>query len=167
MYAELTQKKCTKCEVTKTIERFQKNARYKGGHHTWCKDCKIQSQRAHPETNRKWTAKNKERSLEIKRLYVEKNPDKVKSAKKQWNDANPEKRLANCRKYQASKLNATPDWLTKEHLAEITSFYVNCPDGFHVDHIVPLRGKNVRGLHVPWNLQYLDASSNMRKSNRL
>lgn len=58
---------------------------------------------------------------------------------------------------------ATPQWTNKREINEI---YANRPDGHHVDHIVPLQGKNVCGLHIPENLQYLPALKNFRKGNR-
>lgn len=58
---------------------------------------------------------------------------------------------------------ATPKWANVE---EIKQFYANKPKGFHVDHIVPLQGKNVSGLNVIWNLQYLEASKNLSKGNK-
>ena len=49
---------------------------------------------------------------------------------------------------------------------EIAEFYRNCPKGFHVDHIIPLNGKNVSGLHTIGNLQYLLATENLHKNNK-
>ena len=65
-------------------------------------------------------------------------------------------------KYKANKLNATPSWASLE---DITQFYKNCPELHHVDHIIPLQGKYVCGLHVLSNLQYLPAKDNINKSN--
>ena len=65
--------------------------------------------------------------------------------------------------YRANKLDATPCWVDIE---EIKKIYANCPDDYEVDHIVPLKGKNVRGLHVPWNLQYLTIKENRKKYNK-
>lgn len=66
-------------------------------------------------------------------------------------------------KYRAAKLNRTPLWA---NLAKIKEFYDKCPNGFHVDHIVPLQGVLVSGLHVEYNLQYLSASENSSKRNK-
>lgn len=57
--------------------------------------------------------------------------------------------------------------LSKMHTKEIREIYKNCPPGFHVDHIHPLNGEGICGLHVPWNLQYLPARENIVKSNKL
>ena len=57
----------------------------------------------------------------------------------------------------------TPVWSQKE---EILDFYRKRPEGYHVDHILPLHGKEVSGLHVIENLQYLPALENLAKGNR-
>lgn len=61
----------------------------------------------------------------------------------------------------AVKLNATVSW----EQDGINEFYKNCPEGYHVDHIIPLQGKYVCGLHVLGNLQYLSALENQQKRN--
>ncbi len=66
-------------------------------------------------------------------------------------------------KYRAAKLQRTPAWADIE---AIKAFYNNCPEGYHVDHIVPLQGKLVSGLHVVENLQYLTAKENLSKGNK-
>lgn len=60
-------------------------------------------------------------------------------------------------------IKRTPSWADMD---KIKDFYLKCPDGFHVDHIIPLRGKTVCGLHIHTNLQYLWASDNLIKSNK-
>jgi hypothetical protein len=69
---------------------------------------------------------------------------------------------------------ATPKWLTKEQKQQIVNIYEHMRDcrtitgeDYHVDHIVPIRGENVCGLHVPWNLQVLPADVNISKSNEV
>lgn len=65
--------------------------------------------------------------------------------------------------YQARKLRI-PSWYAQEK-DKIAQFYDNCPDGYHVDHIIPLQGTNVSGLHTLNNLQYLKATDNILKGN--
>ena len=85
---------------------------------------------------------------------------------KSWREKNRGRYNANEAKRRATKLQATPKWLTKEHLEEVQLLYDNCPKGYHVDHIVPLQGKEVCGLHVPWNLQIMEGVLNQSKGNK-
>lgn len=65
-------------------------------------------------------------------------------------------------KYRAARLYATPKWAD---LSSIQQFYKNTPSGCSVDHIVPLQGKLVCGLHTLENLQYLTTEENSAKGN--
>jgi len=69
---------------------------------------------------------------------------------------------------------ATPKWLTKEQKKRIIDIYEDMRrcrgttgEEYHVDHIIPIRGKNVCGLHVPWNLRVIKASDNLSKGNEI
>jgi hypothetical protein len=86
----------------------------------------------------------------------------AKEKRRIGNKKNRANRLAHKAKRRAKKLKATPPWV---NFKDITEIYNNCPPGYHVDHIIPLVNKNVCGLHVPWNLQILPASENLRKHN--
>lgn len=118
------------------------------------------------------------------RLYREANPEKCKAQARKTYLKNRDRVLERTknrpkhinvyytRMYQLRRSRACPKWLSAEQRKEIKwyyemarfmseSFLVN----FHVDHIVPLKGKTVCGLHVPWNLQILTATENCEKSN--
>lgn len=79
--------------------------------------------------------------------------------------------LENTRDYQreyqktrkALKLDRVPLWANLDKIKEI---YSKCPEGYHVDHIIPLQGTLVSGLHVENNLQYLTAKDNLEKHNK-
>jgi len=116
---------------------------------------------------------NREKVLAQKKEYRKLNKEKVALQQKSWNDSNRDKKTALEAKRRAAKLSATPHWLTDSMLEEISSFYWLAKDlrlingePYHVDHIVPLLGGNVCGLHVPWNLQVLPADINISKSNK-
>jgi hypothetical protein len=69
---------------------------------------------------------------------------------------------------------ATPSWLTKEQKGRIKEFYVEAEKlkretgvDYEVDHIIPVRGELVSGLHVPWNLRVITAEENQKKNRKL
>lgn len=82
---------------------------------------------------------------------------------KRWKKANKEYYHAYIAARRAHLKRATPPWAD---LKAIENFYRNRPPGYHVDHIIPLNGRDISGLHIIENLQYLPAIENLRKSNK-
>jgi hypothetical protein len=73
---------------------------------------------------------------------------------------------------RAAKIERTPGWLTEADNAAIMAMYEKARQltketgvEHHVDHIIPLQGSLVSGLHVPGNLQVITAAENLEKSN--
>lgn len=131
-----------------------------------------------PEAARKRNAIRYQRyrgkKIDVAAKYRRENPEKVAAGTRRWRENNKGKRCAIERARQARKMQASPPWLTLEHKRDIEAVYVearNMRDQYgvaiHVDHIVPIKGRNVCGLHVPWNLQLVSQSYNSSKSNRL
>lgn len=81
----------------------------------------------------------------------------------QWQKDNKAKVNSKTRAYQAKKARALPPWAD---LSAIAEFYDKCPEGYEVDHVVPIAGRYVCGLHTLENLQYLTITENRRKSNK-
>lgn len=132
--------------------------------------------------------KNPEKFREASRLSIEKrkikgntyyslNSEKVKIYGLQYREANKEKRKEITKrwkvknldliafyvaKYRHNKRKRTPAWA---NILKIKEIYKNCPEGHEVDHIVPINGKTVSGLHCEANLQYLKGKENASKGN--
>lgn len=110
-------------------------------------------------------------SAKAKETYIN-NAESIKRKSLEWKKSNKAKHNSGCMKRYAQKMNATPKWLSLEDLYNITKFYeiaqtktAETGEVWHVDHIIPLQGSNVCGLHVPWNLQVITASENCAKRN--
>lgn len=162
---------CNKCNQHKVD--YHKDKSKKDGLCTICSDCKKKNTGAWRKEN---TEKGRKNSLDY--YYYKKNdPDFIKSRNdysKKWREENKDKHCAKEARRRASKIKATPNWLTDKQKHQIGEIYTLCKiiteetrEQHHVDHIVPLKGKNVCGLHVPWNLQIIPAKENLSKGNRL
>jgi hypothetical protein len=134
----------------------EKRAEYNKQYYNLNKDKMNQDNKIYRENNR-------EEILEGKRLHYLRNREHHIEVKERWRKNNQKRVNSYKAKRRAAKLNQTPKWAD---LKAIEEFYKNCPNGMTVDHIIPLQGKNVRGLHVLENLQYLTKSENSRKRNK-
>ena len=137
-------KTCSKCGIEKPLDEFYKDKGSKDGKYCWCKPCAKASSRAYYGENTK-TVKARTSA------YL-----------KEYRKANLEKFRAYQMKRIAAQLDRTPVFAD---LQVINDFYQNCPPGHEVDHIIPLQGKTVSGLHISSNLQYLPANKNKQKGN--
>jgi hypothetical protein len=89
--------------------------------------------------------------------------EKIKKQSREWPNINRAAYRNKMARRRARLNQAMPSWVNKNLILEV---FKTCPKGYHVDHIVPLNGKNVCGLHVHWNLQHLPASKNLSKGNK-
>jgi hypothetical protein len=106
--------------------------------------------------------------------YRNKFPERVKEANQKMNGKRRPQKAAAEMKRIATKLNATPKWLSKDDFDWIDAYYQEAQKHkemfgmvLAVDHIVPLKGKQVCGLHVPWNMCLRTKSDNSKKNNKL
>ena len=140
---------CSACSVEKVIENFYIHSN--GKPRKQCKTCVISRQNP-DKVNRK----------KLLREYRERNLEKVRQFCRNWRVNNLKYDAYRAGIYRASRIKRTPPWA---NLEKIKSIYLSCPKGYHVDHIIPLRGSKVSGLHVENNLQYLLAKDNLSKRN--
>jgi hypothetical protein len=178
-------KQCSKCNKFKFLEDFHKANDRLTGVVSACKDCCKDYYEENSDKiikrNTEYRENNPEKAQESYEKHYEKNANKYLENAKRWSSENPEKRkeiekryskrnpgakAARTASYRARKKQAQPNWLTEKQLEQIKQIYIDRPAGHHVDHIVPIAGDNVCGLHVPWNLAYLPEYQNESKGNR-
>lgn len=171
---------CAKA-AEKTIRANQAD-RIRDNHARWRRE-NPDAVRAHAQ---KFRLSNPEKYRAIHTKYRQENPETYRQSSRRYYLNNREKVLEKTRNrapslnayysrmYQMRRSRAAPSWLTIEHKKQIRKFYdvarwatQETGISHHVDHIVPIRGKTVCGLHVPWNLQVLSGVENSEKSNRL
>lgn len=183
-------KKCITCDEIKPEDNFYFKDKKSDTRRSSCKDC-------HNKKTRNWQNKNREKVREYVRKSCKNaydaNPEKYKEKSRIRREKNLEKsrkivnksykKIYTQRRTQerarinaniAAKRAATPFWLTAIHKAQIREYYeiakareMQTGIKYHVDHIIPINGIGVCGLHVPWNLQILSASENCAKKNRI
>ena len=132
-----------------------------------------------------WKRKNYHEKLKPKnQIYNKKNAEKISKQGKARELINKEKRTETnkiwavknkaklnhkCRLRQLLKKQATPPWANLkliQEMYELSEMYSkNTGIKHHVDHVVPIQGKNVCGLHVHYNLQVMPYYENLSKGN--
>lgn len=126
---------------------------------------------ASKEAGRKYYQRNKEL---VKAKAAARPADKQAAYKLKYKMENPEvyRVLGNARRRRHRE--ATPAWLTKDQRDHIKQLYLKAQEltklsgvRYEVDHIIPLINESVCGLHVPWNLQVIPKSENLKKSNKI
>lgn len=188
MDAAPTTKTCSKCNEEKPLDEFYKSKINIDGHDGYCKECRKavalawskNNQERKKVSDKQWIKDNPEKKKAINKRYYDTHPE----ASRRWEKNNPEQTLAACKKYRennpakraalqarrkAAKIQRTPLWADKNKILEVyeeaRALQEATGEPYHVDHIYPLRGKQVSGLHVDYNLRAVPASVNLTKSN--
>ena len=125
----------------------------------WRKYIDLQDSR---ERTRRWKARNPNKWRERYDRKMSENPRYATEQSQRWARNNPGKALALAHAYRLRRMHRIPRWADLKKIEEI---YKLCPKGHQVDHVIPLCGKLVSGLHVPENLQYLTPLENIKKFN--
>lgn len=123
------------------------------------------------EYNAEYRARTVEQRAAYNKQHRIDNAEYYREYRKRYMQEKPHINAAHQATRRAIKIKATPKWVSHEEIkavyAERDRIRDETGEEYHVDHIVPLKHKDVCGLHVPWNLQVITAEENMAKSNRL
>lgn len=159
-------KNCTQCHILLDCSMFAKRSASKDGLRPDCRLCQSKTRLRYAEGNRESLAQQQ-------RDYYQTVKNHRKEYMVQYQSENRAKVNHHNAMRRAGCIQATPSWLTQEHKDQMEAMYGLCRDTciatgepHEVDHIIPLNGVNISGLHVPWNLQVLPLDLNRSKSNK-
>lgn len=168
---------CTKCKYEKHIDNFNNYRKSKDGKYNSCLDCRKEYRDSNKQLIKYQKSKHYFKNIDTYKKYKKDNAESISKYMKKYRNCNKESIKIYQRIYSSKKraedLYRVPNWLTEEDFNKIKTFYLECKELtektgilYHVDHIIPLKGKKVSGLHVPNNLQILTAEENIRKNNK-
>jgi hypothetical protein len=142
-------KQCRDCKGIKPFSQMQRHPGFKDGYNTLCSDCNYKRVQA-------WRIANRE---------------KHRAQTKKYADQNLFQTNARMAKRRASRRNQMPYWADSDRIKEIykaaKKLTLDTGIPHEVDHIIPLQGELVSGLHVHYNLQILPRDQNRSKGNKL
>lgn len=183
---------CTKCGETKPLSEYYSNG--KNGLHQSCKQCQrdvakkarlanpeafkerdkakhVQNRDARLAKMREYSANNADRRAETERKRYEAEKDRIKARNYAYRSERPGLVRAWNNARRAVEKRATPLWADYKQIAEFYELAARLTqetgEPHHVDHVIPLRGTTVSGLHVQHNLQVLKAVDNLKKGARV
>jgi hypothetical protein len=161
-------KRCSKCQQTLPTTSFFKNKSRYDGLQGYCKECKCKRDRQYDAEHRdkvNGAARRRRSTGDSRQAHL----DALTRYRAKHQSVRTKLQMAR----KSAKLKRTPAWLTEFDLLKMKCLYQlaamrSRESGYdwHVDHIIPLQGANVCGLHVPGNLRVIPAIDNMRKSNQ-
>lgn len=174
-------KTCYKCKLEKPVDEFYNNRKTKDGKDHRCKQCARDYKAANRdkftryETDR-YNRKRKEIREKVNAKYVHRytripsTPESIKASKNKWKKKNPHKLTEYASRRRAAQYNQVPPDVDLKAIQEIykeaRQRRLNGED-VHVDHIIPLLGKEMRGMHSADNLRIIPAKENLSKGNRI
>lgn len=181
-------KPCSKCRVVQPLSMFKREKRASDLCASRCKACDADYRKENKERISKRMAQyyvdnrsnydqyreaNRESRSAVNAEYYRKNKERINKRNAKYREANLGSAAARQAKRRGINARATPPWLSYCQLEQMRLLYIHARectvltgDDYHVDHIVPLNGRKVCGLHVPWNLQILPADINQKKKNK-
>lgn len=168
-------KNCSKCLKVKKLVDFIKCRDVKDGRGSSCIECKSLYRESYNNSEKGKATRLRainNYANNIEEMRARKKTPRARKIKQEWRNRNRAYLRAKVAKERASRIQRTPNWLSEFDLDYIKSLYIQAKwledlEGvkYHIDHIVPLNGENVSGLHVPWNLQIMNAIDNIKKGN--